>query len=480
MKKTKLIFITTLIFICLLSANTFASTQPNGDKVTYEYIKYIYEHFSNNVDNIETYNTKNSKEILDLITDSDYLVATKKLQEGIDKIEVSGEQWGDLNIIAIYGNYSYFSNGAIVIDFYIVNNGTSNNLGHLKIIPGTTNTNIKVGSEDNEPIYRLRIQYKKNGNSVTATYSNMDKRTEMQTYGGIKSATLGYAGELSSDSWSLLTLSTIAVPTKITYCYYSVPFQANTTTTNWSGFIRGITSSGDTGYYDTNDNTSDSGKNSGDTSGGNTGTTNVDLSKVENGIKDINNNIENIKDKIPTSGDIKKATTSGVINGNNEYWGTSGDLNGEKEQEEIKNIINDAMENVSGELSKNQVFKALESAEKGFFDLFKNKLEEQAYDLKFNWKKTEYQGATLLEDGEINISKMCREIPELGRLQFYIRLIFNFTVIINIIKQIYNLILATLGIDNPFLYEEGEQTTSIDTDTGEYKQYYRNKKRKLW
>lgn len=201
----------------------------------------------------------------------------------------------------------------------------------------------------------------------------------------------------------------------------------------------------------------------------------TDLTKIENKIDETNKNLEDIKNKIPTSGDI----AAGTVKANEEYWGNSGDLNPDKTGEDIKDVINNTMDNISGELSKNEIFKTLESAEQGFFDLFKKRQEERMYDLKLSWNETKYQETTLLEDGEINISKMCREIPELARLQGYIRLIFNFTVIINLIKQVYNLILSTLGIDNPYLYEEGEETTIINEATGEYRKYYKKRRKDL-
>lgn len=74
---------------------------------------------------------------------------------------------------------------------------------------------------------------------------------------------------------------------------------------------------------------------------------------------------------------------------------------------------------------------------------------------------------------------MCREIPELGQLQTLIRAIFNFGTSIAIIYQVYNLVLSTLGIDNPYLYEDGQEITTIDTDTGEYRQFYKKRRRKL-
>lgn len=74
---------------------------------------------------------------------------------------------------------------------------------------------------------------------------------------------------------------------------------------------------------------------------------------------------------------------------------------------------------------------------------------------------------------------MCREIPELGQLQTLIRVIFNFGTAIAIIYQIYNLVLSTLGIDNPYLYEDDQEITTIDTDTGEYRQFLKRRRRRL-
>lgn len=469
MKRFKLIFFMSLILILILGTTSQAN-------VTQEYVEYTFTHFKNTISNALSNYTSDIKATLNTLTEQDYIFYTTYINQVLKENNL--QNITNHNMTTFISRFS--SSISTQILFVFSNTSTPNNvenLNYIKLKPDTGNKIILSGNETNGYIYILELRINNTSHNMFQTLEVLSGNTNSKTIYYVKSTSL-------NENNTILTLSNVAC-TNTQAIYYNVPFITTGTTINTQGFIRGLTTDTDPGYFkiDTPQPSGDSGGTtppSGDGGGGgNTGTT-TDLSKVENGIKDINNNLENIENKIPTSGDIKNATTNGIIDGNNQYWGNSGDLNGEKEQEEIENIINGAMENVSGELSKNKVFKALENAEKGFFDLFKNKLEEQAYDLKLNWKKTEYEGATLLEDGEINISKMCREIPELARLQFYIRLIFNFTVIVNIIKQIYNLILATLGIDNPFLYEEGEQTTSIDTDTGEYKQYYRNKKRKLW
>lgn len=466
MKKFKLIFFMPLILILILGTTSQAS-------ITNEYVEYTFTHFKNTIDLALYSYSYNAKNILNALTEQDYNAYTLQLNQLLEENNLQ-----DLNNHNMTTFLSYDNTKNSILMYFIFSNASSpnnvNNLNYLRIKRNApASIYISCNDNNNENIYFLELYIFNTQNSTFSQIKTLNN-SALQQIPYMKSATL-------NSNNTILTLSNVAC-TNTQAVYYHIPFEVNGSNVYTQGFIRGLTTDNDPGYFKT-ETPQPSGDSGGSTTpsgdGGNTGTP-IDLSKIENGIKDINNNLENIENKIPTSGDIKNATTSGIIDGNNQYWGNSGDLNGEKEQEEIQNIINGAMENVSGELSKNKVFKALENAEKGFFDLFKNKLEEQAYDLKFNWKKTEYEGATLLEDGEINISKMCREIPELARLQFYIRLIFNFTVIVNIIKQIYNLILATLGIDNPFLYEEGEQTTSIDTDTGEYRQYYRNKKRKLW
>lgn len=467
MKRFKLIFFMSLILILILGTTSQAT-------ISKEYMNYIWTNLENNTDfnNIGNYNTNFKSYLKQLTVEQKNSVKTKINQY----LSANNLNYEDINLNTFL---SYDAETTFVIYFVFSNNTAPNNndLGYLEIKNDSYNT-TRLYIKDNDKIIKyLKITVAYYKNSLHFTLNNF---AEINSNGiSIKLGKTAY-----SENTEIFYSSNISCYKLTQVAYIGYPITADNETTrflrNYSAYI----STNDGAYIpkepDINSGDNTGGSTGGSSGGGNTGTTTVDLSKVENGIKDINNNLKNIENKIPTSGDIKNSTTSGVIDANNQYWGTSGDLNGEKEQEEIKDIINGAMENVSGELSKNKVFKALENAEKGFFDLFKNKLEEQAYDLKFNWKKTEYEGATLLEDGEINISKMCREIPELARLQFYIRLIFNFTVIVNIIKQIYNLILATLGIDNPFLYEEGEQTTSIDTDTGEYKQYYRKRKRKLW
>lgn len=72
--------------------------------------------------------------------------------------------------------------------------------------------------------------------------------------------------------------------------------------------------------------------------GGSGGST--DLTQTNQKIDDVKNEIQTqgqaIVEKIPSSGEIIQST----IKANNEYWGNSGELSGEKQENEIENVIN--------------------------------------------------------------------------------------------------------------------------------------------
>lgn len=172
-----------------------------------------------------------------------------------------------------------------------------------------------------------------------------------------------------------------------------------------------------------------------------------------NQLNDINNSVNTQGQAIVNqiSGDTQKVV--GAINSANEnYWGKSGDLTGEKQEEEIENNVNEIIGSLSGDLAENQVIKMLDDAEKGFIDKFSNRdAPEQFFDLKFEWDDIKYEGITLIEAGELNISKICRENETMGVVKGYIQVIAGFAIIMNILKTIYNLILTAMGIIQPQL-----------------------------
>lgn len=102
---------------------------------------------------------------------------------------------------------------------------------------------------------------------------------------------------------------------------------------------------------------------SGDTSGENGGGSGngVDLSIVEAGIGQINDNLQNIEEKIPSSGDIQQSIEEAFI----------GDLNEEELKQDQEQNINNIKDQLQEQLENNEVFGALEIAENGFIDILK-------------------------------------------------------------------------------------------------------------
>lgn len=317
-------------------------------------------------------------------------------------------------------------------------------------------------------IYLLKITIDSNGNII----SNNTFETVSNTSSGSSQGSYSF-----NDDHSVLTLQNSG--------FAGIP-QGYTKSDYINGNAQTVIFSSIGGNFIPSDSQPEnpSGDSSGDI-GGNTGTItnpsgditgNIDLSGIENGITNINNNLNNIENKIPTSGDIQNAIGQATEN----YWGSSGDLTGDEQEVAIAENLNNIMTELSGEFSQNEVFTSLESAESGFLDLFRNEHEESYYDLAFEWEDFEYNGTTLIPGGSINISQMCRDNVQLGYIQSIIRVIFNFTVAFTLIYQIWNLILATLGIDNPYLYENYNEVDRLDPTTGEVSTRLYRKKRIFW
>lgn len=188
---------------------------------------------------------------------------------------------------------------------------------------------------------------------------------------------------------------------------------------------------------------------------------NVDLSGIQTGINNINQNLNNIENKIPSSGDIAQSTQTGFVSGNKEFWGSSGDLSGDEQEELISGKIDELTNTLSGDLAENEIFGILQTYEDKLFGGFTG--EE---DFVISWNDINYNGQRLIPSGEVNFSKICRENEALGNVKSTINIILTFIILMNIVIYMYNLLLATLGIDNPYLYEKpvGSVTTSEYTD----------------
>lgn len=57
----------------------------------------------------------------------------------------------------------------------------------------------------------------------------------------------------------------------------------------------------------------------------------------------------------------------------------------------------------------------------------------------------------------MNFSKIARETPIIGQIKTTLNIILSGFLTLNILRYIYNLILTTLGIDNPFVIENEKQ-----------------------
>ena len=221
--------------------------------------------------------------------------------------------------------------------------------------------------------------------------------------------------------------------------------------------------------------------NSGDTTG------KIDLSGIEQGIGNIQKQISGDSQRI-IDNQIENTTAiiGAIATSNENYWGKSGDLTGEEQEEQIEEDVNEITETISGELGEREEIQLLEAAEKGFTDKFIDVRNApiEAFDLKFSWDNTNpnftmnngenmlgngavlQTNTNLIPENEMNISKIVRENETLSVIHGYIRIIPNFIVIMNILKTIYNMIMQALGIAQPEINMNYE-TPIADKEIGE-------------
>lgn len=167
-----------------------------------------------------------------------------------------------------------------------------------------------------------------------------------------------------------------------------------------------------------------------------------------------------------TSGDSENK------NDNEEYWGT---IDNEKTKDQLDSDINKITDNLNKQLETNEIIGALNKSEQGFLNIIGNK---NAQDFKISWNTVNYNGIEMIPKGEINFSKMCRENETLGTVKTYVNVIMSAFLGFALTKQIYNLLLATLGIDNQYVYEKNEDviTYTENLNTGDITYTKRDKK----
>lgn len=182
------------------------------------------------------------------------------------------------------------------------------------------------------------------------------------------------------------------------------------------------------------------------------------LNNINTSIDNVNNSVQDVKDQI--SGDTKKITNS-IDNLNNtitEYDTSAG-------EDDVSDLIDNIQSSLSGDLSNSEIFGALEESEKGFLDL----ISGQAEDFEIHWNDVIYNGVKLIPAGQVNFSALCRENSTLGNIKEKLNIILSALCGLALIKYLYNLLLATLGIDNPYLYDtntDSDYIKSVDKNTG--------------
>lgn len=172
------------------------------------------------------------------------------------------------------------------------------------------------------------------------------------------------------------------------------------------------------------------------------------------------------------SGDNGNGNIAGDIEqGNNNYWGSQEDINKENQENLISGEISGVIDNASEEMQKNEVFGLLSDYHDKIWGMF---IGEE--DFKIEWNSVQYMEKELIPTGSINFTEICEEEP-FSYIKYLVNTIVSFGIIVSLIQQIYNLILSTLGIDNPYLYEDENYMTSTDAVTGEVKEkYYKNRR----
>lgn len=189
--------------------------------------------------------------------------------------------------------------------------------------------------------------------------------------------------------------------------------------------------------------------NSGDKTG------NIDLSGIENGIDNINQSINEQGQAII---DNQNTIAEQQHNDLTAFDVSDG-------EDDADSLINNIQDTLDDNLSNSEIFGALEESESGFLDL----ISGQAEDFEIHWNDVFYNNVKLIPSGQVNFSSICRENSTLGEVKEKLNIILSALCGLALIKYLYNLLLATLGIDNPYLYDsntDNDYIKTVDKNTG--------------
>ncbi len=342
---------------------------------------------------------------------------TKNINNKLYMIPSNGSFDDDLNYMYIDPNYASKSGG-----IYAFNSWNYNTSGSIS---SANKTAINI------------INLETNNYSITNSIPDFTKNSEYDTQ----------TGSQLYFKYLLSPKKTFTVAGKTTKTGYSWYYLSNTI--RFTKEITVETTSGDENEDKDNENN-------------NSTNDSTNLTITNEKIDRLNQHAEEILNKMLNSGDIEQSTQTGIIKGNNEFGGSSGDISGDEQKELITSKIDELTESLSGDLAKNEIFEILQKYENKIFGSF---IGEE--DFKIEWKDVTYMETVLIPKGEINFSQMCRENEILGKVKTTINIILQFFLLSNCVKYLYNLLLATLGIDNPYLYEKQDEevnTVTYDTD----------------
>lgn len=158
--------------------------------------------------------------------------------------------------------------------------------------------------------------------------------------------------------------------------------------------------------------------------------------------------------------------------GQENFWGSSEDITGDSQIDFSSGEVFSLIDEFSGDITSLGFFGVISEFEQKFEDIFNNR-DENNLDFIISWDNVDISlfgsDFRMIPSGDINFSKYCRDFPILGNVQTTIRVIFNFFFGFNLLQYLYNLVLSTLGIDNPYLYENPEyfeEHILYDVNTG--------------
>lgn len=283
----------------LLFINTFSYA---SEYISQDYIDYCFDTLSqsgNFGNNQATYVTALNK-----------VNRTQVYQTINSYIENAGLTWvQDRNLIVlvktnnVYGPDIYFTFSNV--------SSAPDDIGFLYL--SYYDSSVQFGSYQGTIYYtKVTLEYISSANRFNMYWNSSMSYSTSPRVSKILTSNFNYTQNNTNTFFLYLRNCAVASPTAIIYSKYPLNNSANI---DISSFLRNY--SGD-GYYFINNNNDDN-NNSGDSSS--TGTiTNpsgditgqIDLSGIEQGIGDINNNLNNIENKIPSSGDMQNIISGEV------------------------------------------------------------------------------------------------------------------------------------------------------------------------